>query len=261
MPPVRGYTRTRTPTHEHNCLHNTTIGLYLQPIVLSILDGYNGSIIAYGQTGSGKTYTMEGKATQPGIIPSSSEEIFNYIENSSNAHSKFLVRVSFLQIYNERITDLLSTESISSSSAAKQADLKIREDAVGGVFVRGLSEHIVKGPSEVIDLLQLGSIVRATASTRMNQESSRSHAVFGSVVEHSQTSADGETTVTIGRLYLVDLAGSERIAATGITSGARLDELKNINKSLSAFGKVILALTSPGSQHVPYRDSKLTRLL
>eukprot|EP00047_Mylnosiga_fluctuans_P022700 m.124605 g.124605 ORF g.124605 m.124605 type:complete len:1235 (-) comp9354_c0_seq1:147-3851(-) len=229
----------------------------VKPVVLSILEGYNGSIIAYGQTGTGKTFTIEGGSEEArGIIPRTSEDIFGYIENSSTGDSKFLVRASFLQIYNEHIMDLLAADK-----KPKKDHLHIREDA-SGVYVDGLSEHIVKNPGEIMALLHLGSTMRTTASTNMNRESSRSHAVFTIIVERSEKhSQDAEATVTIGKLNLVDLAGSERIRSTGVSTGARLDETKNINKSLSAFGKVILALTSPGNHHVPYRDSKLTRIL
>lgn len=232
--------------------------LCVKPVVLSILEGYNGSIIAYGQTGTGKTFTIEGEDGEArGIIPRTSEEIFAYIENASETQSKFLVRASFLQIYNETITDLLDADQ----RKGTKKHLHIREDVSGGVYVDGLTEHIVKGSSEILELLRLGSSMRTTASTNMNRESSRSHAVFTVIVERSEKSSEESSTVTIGKLSLVDLAGSERIRNTGVSTGARLDEMKNINKSLSAFGKVILALTSPGNHHVPYRDSKLTRIL
>ena len=154
-----------------------------KPIVLSILEGYNGSIIAYGQTGTGKTYSIEGgEGIDRGIIPRCSEDIFEYIEKESDPNSRFLVRASFLQIYNEKITDLLDPNF--SSNAAKKA-LKVREDPSGEVYVDGLTEHIVKTPAEIIDLLHRGAEARTTASTKMNQASSRSHAVFTIIVEHS----------------------------------------------------------------------------
>ncbi|XP_062517436.1 uncharacterized protein LOC134192702 [Corticium candelabrum] len=235
----------------------------VKPVVRSILKGYNGSIIAYGQTSTGKTYTIEGNdGDHRGIIPRTSEEIFNYIETQSDSSSRFLVRASFLQIYNEKLMDLLDVAGKRDKYDDSKADrLRIREAAGGGLFVDNLSEHVVKSPREILDLLKRGAVMRTTAQTKLNRESSRSHAVFSIIVEHSTLSTDTATkSVTIGKLNLVDLAGSERVKASGV-QGKRLEEAMKINLSLSAFGKVILALTSPGQQHIPYRDSKLTRLL
>eukprot|EP00056_Hartaetosiga_gracilis_P013197 m.216546 g.216546 ORF g.216546 m.216546 type:complete len:1488 (-) comp13806_c1_seq3:3847-8310(-) len=242
--------------------HSTQQDIYesaVRPVVLSVLDGYNGSIIAYGQTGTGKTHTIEGgEGDLRGIIPRASEEIFNFIESKDHSNAKFLVRASFLQIYNEKIADLLDPDSMKKHG---RSYLKLREDGQGGVVVNELSEHVVRSPAEIAVLLKLGSQLRTTASTNMNRESSRSHAMFSVIVERSEKDESGESSVTIGRLNLVDLAGSERINKTGVEGGQKLDELKNINTSLTAFGKVVLALTSPGNHFVPYRDSKLTRML
>jgi hypothetical protein len=231
-----------------------------KPAVFSILEGYNSTIFAYGQTGTGKTYTMEGftyNNTDPqrGIIPRSIEEIFNYIEMYSSSDTKFMVRASYLQIYNESISDLLKPEKIS---------LQIREDKKKGVFVESLSEWAVRSPSDIYTLLQRGASVRATACTKMNDVSSRSHAVFVITVEQMtihDNNGEQSTQIKVGKLNLVDLAGSERIRVTGAT-GKQLEESKKINKSLSALGNVIYALTdNKGRSHIPYRDSKLTRLL
>jgi len=229
--------------------------------VLSSLSGYNASIIAYGQTGTGKTYTMEGEPTPRlrGIIPRATEEIFGYIENAVSERKKFLVRASYLQIYNEVISDLLKPE---------RTNLNIREDKRRGVFVEGLSEWVVRSPKEVYGLMQRGAVTRATASTKMNEISSRSHAVFIIIAEQLEYIEDTEPegqgksqAFKVGKLNLVDLAGSERVRLTGAT-GRRLEESKKINQSLSALGNVIAALTdSKGRQHIPYRDSKLTRIL
>ena len=230
--------------------------------VLSSLQGYNASIIAYGQTGTGKTYTMEGEQAPKlrGIIPRATEEIFDFIENAVSERKKFLVRASYLQIYNEVISDLLKPERTS---------LQIREDKRRGVFVEGLSEWVVRSPKEVSGLMQRGAMTRATANTKMNEISSRSHAVFIIIAEQleylDEDSGNGEDrrgqTFKVGKLNLVDLAGSERVRLTGAT-GRRLEESKKINQSLSALGNVIAALTdSKGRQHIPYRDSKLTRIL
>lgn len=186
--------------------------------------------------------------------------VLEMLLQASQDDSKFLVRVSFLQIYNEVVADLLDADSL--KKVDQKGYLQLREDPNGGVYVNNLSEHIVKNGAEIVKLLVDGSKMRTVASTKMNRTSSRSHAVFTMIIEHSEVK-DGETIVTIGKLNLVDLAGSERIKSTGITNadGKRMDEAKKINSSLTAFGKVILALTSPGNHHVPYRDSKLTRML
>jgi kinesin family protein 3/17 len=223
------------------------------------LEGYNSTIFAYGQTGTGKTYTMEGftyNNTDPqrGIIPRSIEEIFNYIEMYSSSDTKFMVRASYLQIYNESISDLLKPEKIS---------LQIREDKKKGVFVESLSEWAVRSPSDIYTLLQRGASVRATACTKMNDVSSRSHAVFVITVEQMtiiDNHGEQTTQIKVGKLNLVDLAGSERIRVTGAT-GKQLEESKKINKSLSALGNVIYALTdNKGRSHIPYRDSKVINI-
>jgi len=228
-----------------------------KPAVISILQGYNSTIFAYGQTGTGKTFTMEGFTynstdNQRGIIPRSIEEIFNYIESFSSHDTKFMVRASYLQIYNESISDLLKPD---------KTNLQIREDKKRGVFVEGLSEWAVRSPSDIYTLLQRGATSRATASTKMNDVSSRSHAVFVVTVEQMTIIDDerGEslTQIKVGKLNMVDLAGSERIRVTGAT-GKQLEESKKINKSLSALGNVIYALTdNKGRTHIPYRDSKV----
>jgi kinesin family protein 3/17 len=144
---------------------------------------------------------------------------------------------------------------------SKMDRMRIRESAGGGVFVDNLSEHVVKSPKDILDLLKQGASLRATAQTKLNRESSRSHAVFTVIVEHSTVNVEtAAKSVTIGKLNLVDLAGSERVKDSDV-QGQQLEEAMKINLSLSAFGKVILALTSPGQQHIPYRDSKLTRIL
>jgi kinesin family protein 3/17 len=227
-----------------------------QPVVHSVLEGYNGTVLAYGQTGTGKTFTMEGdvEGEMRGIIPRSAAEIFDYIQMDTGEYeSQYLVRCSFCQIYNERISDLLSPE---------RTDLRIRESGDGGTYIERLSEVVVKSPGDVYKLIIDGRAARNTNSTKMNATSSRSHAVFTVVVEHSQQDEHfpEKTDVTVGKLRLVDLAGSERYDVT--TGEAKHQkETKEINKSLSAFGKVVLALTTRGNQHVPYRDSKLTRIL
>lgn len=227
-----------------------------KPAVLSVLEGYNATLLAYGQTGTGKTYTMEGfkyddNDPQRGMIPRAVEEIFHHIESADSSDSKFMVRVSYVQIYNEMISDLLK---------ADRSSLQIREEKKKGVFVEGLSEWAVRSISEVFALMQKGHYYRATASTKMNDLSSRSHAVFILIVEQMSILEEGNE-IRVGKLNIVDLAGSERVRVTGAT-GKRLEESKKINQSLSALGNVISALTdSKARSHIPYRDSKLTRLL
>ncbi len=177
---------------------------------------------------------------QRGIIPRSMEEIFRYIQNGSNQSTTFMVRASYLQIYNENISDLLKTDRTS---------LQIREDKKKGVFVEGLSEWAVRTPVEIYSLMQRGAMVRATASTKMNDVSSRSHAVFIIIVEQMSMNAEVMNNqnemmkqIKVGKMNLVDLAGSERVRVTGAT-GKRLEECKKINQSLSALGNVIAALT------------------
>jgi kinesin family protein 3/17 len=235
--------------------------LTAKPAVLSVLEGYNATLLAYGQTGTGKTYTMEGfkyNSTDPqrGIVPRSIEDIFKYIESSQNANSTFMVRGSYLQIYNENLSDLLKID---------RGTLQIREDKERGVFVEGLSEWAVRSPAEICSLMQKGESFRATACTKMNDVSSRSHAVFIIIVEQMSSVYEGEEDlgrqIKVGKLNIVDLAGSERVRVTGAT-GKRLEESKKINQSLSALGNVISALTDKRLRsHIPYRDSKLTRLL
>jgi hypothetical protein len=178
-----------------------------------------------------------------------------------------MVRASYLQIYNEVISDLLKVERTS---------LQIREDRKKGVFVEGLSEWAVRSPNEIYSLMQRGALSRATASTKMNDMSSRSHAVFLIIVEQMSAlepeegeelrqgrsgEIDPAKSVRVGKLNLVDLAGCERVRVTGAT-GKRLEESKSINGSLSALGNVIKALTDTTKRvHIPFRDSKLTRLL
>eukprot|EP00877_Chromochloris_zofingiensis_P011298 jgi/Chrzof1/6421/Cz18g10030.t1 len=244
-----------------------------RPLVLSTLQGYNAAIIAYGQTGTGKTYTMEGdlEGSLRGIIPRTVEDIFVAIETDPEPSSKYLVRASYLQIYNEVISDLLKPE---------KTNLTIREDKRRGVFVEGLSEWVVRSPGEVYGLMTRGAAQRATGATKMNEVSSRSHAVCIIIVEKCSNNSEeqmmmpawsqkmtshalqtGQQSIKVGKLNLVDLAGSERVHITGAT-GKRLEESKKINASLSALGNVIAALTDRKErQHIPYRDSKLTRIL
>lgn len=224
-----------------------------RPLVDSVLLGFNGTIFAYGQTGTGKTYTMEGVRNDPerrGVIPNSFEHIFTHISRSQN--QQYLVRASYLEIYQEEIRDLLSKDQ------SRRLELKERPDT--GVYVKDLSSFVTKSVREIEHVMNVGNQNRSVGSTNMNEHSSRSHAIFVITIECSETGLDEECHIRVGKLNLVDLAGSERQAKTG-AQGERLKEATKINLSLSALGNVISALVDGRSTHIPYRDSKLTRLL
>jgi kinesin family protein 3/17 len=224
------------------------------PLVESVFEGYNGTIFAYGQTGCGKTFTMMGEYNDPdlrGIIPNAFSHIFGYISNEGSL-KKFLVRCTFLEIYNEDVRDLLGKDS--------SKKLEVREDPKTGIFVKDLNYIIVKNSAELENALTIGHKNRHTGETAMNQESSRSHCIFTVYIEIGENMQDEKNRkIRAGKLNLVDLAGSERQSKTQAT-GVRLDEAKKINLSLSALSNVINALVENKS-HIPYRDSKLTRLL
>lgn len=224
-----------------------------RPLVDSVLLGFNGTIFAYGQTGTGKTYTMEGVRNDPerrGVIPNSFEHIFTHISRSQN--QQYLVRASYLEIYQEEIRDLLSKDQ------SRRLELRERPDT--GVYVKDLSSFVTKSVREIEHVMNVGNQNRSVGATNMNEHSSRSHAIFVITVECSELGVDGENHIRVGKLNLVDLAGSERQTKTG-AQGERLKEATKINLSLSALGNVISALVDGRSSHIPYRDSKLTRLL
>ncbi|EGZ16226.1 hypothetical protein PHYSODRAFT_316274 [Phytophthora sojae] len=241
-----------------------------KPLVAQALQGYNGTIFAYGQTGSGKTHTMMGSGDDHGIVPLMNADLFARI-NASDAENakhddggaiKYLVTVSFLEIYNEVIKDLLNPSD---------KVLKIREHPDMGIYVEQLAELVVRDPADVTRLLEQGNKVRQVAATQMNERSSRSHSCFTIKIssKRSQVLAGVRKEMCMNaKINLVDLAGSERASKTGAT-GDRLKEGAAINKSLSALGNVINVLASADKSrkaggkaaHIPYRDSKLTRLL
>jgi len=226
------------------------------PVVASVLEGFNGTIFAYGQTGAGKTFTMEGCQDPPelrGIIPLAFLQIFDRVALAAEG-VQFLVRASYLEIYNEEVRDLLAKDP--------KNRLELKENVDSGVYVKDLTSFIVKSTHEIDQVMQAGKKNRSVGATLMNAGSSRSHAIFTIIVECCDTTGtvrDGEH-ITVGKLNLVDLAGSERQSKTQAT-GDRLKEATKINLSLSALGNVISALVDGKSQHIPYRDSKLTRLL
>ncbi|CED84475.1 kinesin heavy chain [Phaffia rhodozyma] len=223
----------------------------VQEIVQDVMNGYNGTVFSYGQTGSGKTFTMMGADIDneelKGITPRIVEQFFNDISRAS-ANIEYMVKVSYMEIYMEKIRDLL---------APQNDNLQVHEEKSRGVYVKGLTQYNVSDAGEVFQIMRQGQSSRVVRSTNMNAESSRSHSIF--VISISQRNLDtGEAKA--GHLYLVDLAGSEKIGKTGAT-GQTLEEAKKINKSLSALGNLINALTDGKSNYIPYRESKLTRIL
>lgn len=234
-------------------------------VVKSAFEGYNACVFAYGQTGSGKSYTMMGNSGDSGLIPRICEALFSRINETTRwDEASFRTEVSYLEIYNERVRDLLRRKS------SKTFNLRVREHPKEGPYVEDLSKHLVQNYSDVEELMDAGNINRTTAATGMNDVSSRSHAIF--TIKFTQAKFDAEMPCeTVSKIHLVDLAGSERADATGAT-GVRLKEGGNINKSLVTLGNVISALADLSQDaanplvkkkqvFVPYRDSVLTWLL
>ncbi|KAE8792470.1 Chromosome-associated kinesin KIF4A [Hordeum vulgare] len=245
------------------------------PLIDSLFCGYNTTVLAYGQTGSGKTYTMgtnySGEANCGGIIPQVMETIFKKADELKG-DTEFLIRVSFIEIFKEEVFDLLDDPgSVAKAAAPARVPIQIRETANGSITLAGVTEAEVKSKEEMALHLARGSSSRATGSTNMNSQSSRSHAIFTISVEQKRTSSSASEKSTSNdydilssKFHLVDLAGSERAKRTG-ADGLRLKEGIHINKGLLALGNVISALGDEKKRKegafVPYRDSKLTRLL
>uniref|UniRef100_A0A671STA9 Kinesin-like protein KIF13B n=1 Tax=Sinocyclocheilus anshuiensis TaxID=1608454 RepID=A0A671STA9_9TELE len=230
-----------------------------ESLLHNAFQGYNACIFAYGQTGSGKSYTMMGSVDQPGLIPRLCSSLFERTVQHQREEESFTVEVSYMEIYNEKVRDLLDPKG------SRQA-LRVREHKVLGPYVDGLSRLAVESYKDIESLMSEGNKSRTVAATNMNEESSRSHAVFNIILTHTlkdlQSGTSGEK---VSKLSLVDLAGSERAAKTG-AAGERLKEGSNINKSLTTLGLVISALADQGAgknknKFVPYRDSVLTWLL
>ena len=243
------------------------------PIVSSVLAGYNGTIMAYGQTGSGKTHTMFGSQRDPGIVPRALGQIF--AAAGEDAKSEISVAVSYVQIYNELLTDLLcpsedcehllrqAAQGGAGRRAAipSSAALSIREDPERGIVIDGLKSVLVGGVDEAMALVTEGEENRVRASTNLNASSSRSHACV--IVEVKRRDPQHRRKLRLGKLILVDLAGSERVSKSlgeHVFSGVRFSEARAINVSLSALGNCVSALAKK-KKHVPFRDAKLTRLL
>ena len=221
-----------------------------KPLINSALEGINGTIFCYGQTASGKTYTMEGVHNDNnlmGVIPRMMQYVF-YVIEQANSDIEYSVKCQYYQIYNEKIQDLLDI---------RKKDLAIREDKNKGIWVEDCTEIYVSSQEEMYAVFKEGSNNRTVSATNMNKGSSRSHSLFVVTLFQRNTITGSSKT---GRIYFVDLAGSEKMSKTGIEGGTGLKEAQNINKSLMTLGMVINSLTE-GAKHIPYRDSKLTRVL
>ncbi|XP_044194922.1 kinesin-like protein KIF9 isoform X1 [Thunnus albacares] len=229
-----------------------------QRVVLGTLDGYNGTVMCFGQTGAGKTYTMTGSTEsykQRGIIPRALQEVFQEVEKRTE-HA-FSVHLSYLEIYNETLVDLLS--SLQGSPHLSPRDMVVMEEPGRGVFIRGLSLHPVHSEEEALNLLFEGEMNRIIGCHTLNRNSSRSHCIFTVHIEsRSRTLSDAKYIAS--KLNLVDLAGSERLGKTG-SEGQMLKEAMYINKSLSFLEQAILALGDRRRDHVPFRQTKLTHAL
>lgn len=248
-------------------------------LVRRVMEGYHGTVFAYGMTGTGKTFSMQGTMTSPGVIPLAITDIFSYIRETP--HREFLLRVSYLEIYNEKIHDLLAVPVGGGVGGLnQQEEIKLREDSKRGVYATPLKEEIVQSPTQLLRVIHRGDTARRTGSTQFNARSSRSHAVVQIVVESRERvpgsgamQENGKRVamlpggVRVSTLSLIDLAGSERAAE----DKERRAEGAHINKSLLTLGTVIAKLsgnkdkngnpTDKDGKHLPYRDSKLTRLL
>lgn len=243
-------------------------------LVRRVMEGYHGTVFAYGMTGTGKTFSMQGTASSPGVIPLAITDIFSYIRETPSR--EFLLRVSYLEIYNEKIHDLLNMPTNGGVAGGGQDEIKLREDPKRGVYAFPLKEEIVQSPTQLLRVIARGDQARRTASTQFNTRSSRSHAVVQIVVESRERSQNAGANkrggllpggVRVSTLSLIDLAGSEKAAETK----ERRTEGSHINKSLLTLGNVISKLSEhkgrdgkagdKEGKHLPYRDSKLTRLL
>ncbi|XP_039306719.1 kinesin-like protein Klp61F isoform X3 [Solenopsis invicta] len=233
----------------------------INPLLKEVIAGYSCTVFAYGQTGTGKTYTMEGdyannlnwqSDTSAGIIPRSLDHLFDELQLLEN--QQYAIRVSFLELYNEELIDLLTNNNSPSK-------IKLYDDITkkGSVIIHGLEEVTVQNKTDIYRILEKGSNRRHTAATMLNSNSSRSHTVFTIMICTKENTSGGEELLKTARLNLVDLAGSEQIARSGAVD-KRMREAKTINQSLLTLGRVITALVEK-TPHVPYRESKLTRLL
>lgn len=236
--------------------------LTTQFLIEGVLNGFNSTVFAYGATGAGKTHTMLGDEKCPGIMYQTMKEVFTVLDDFK-VDRNYEIHVSFLEIYNENIRDLIDTSGALPQDSP-ESYLELREDPEKGVCVAGLKEVEVSTAEEILNLLIHGNHNRTTESTEANLTSSRSHAVFQIKVSHMEKNSGVRAEINIGKLSLIDLAGSERASKTN-NRGIRMIEGANINRSLLALGNCINALhentTRNRENYIPYRDSKLTRLL
>jgi centromeric protein E len=251
----------------------------VKDLVLAAMEGYHASVLAYGQTSTGKTHTMSGTPSEPGLIPLCVNECFAYLHHRPAAPPReYLIRVSYLEVYKEHVRDLLAPPTSNTTTATP---IRLFESPLGGgLIIRGLREEVVTTPAQVFSILALGESRRQVGATHLNHHSSRSHVMVRLCIEsreaatsyHRSNSGDSNAGVRVSTLCLVDLAGSESVRLTG--SADRRQEGHYINKSLMTLGQVVYALSEQQQQreknpaqvtinaaHIPYRDSKLTRLL
>ncbi|KXN71342.1 kinesin-domain-containing protein, partial [Conidiobolus coronatus NRRL 28638] len=234
-----------------------TFHLVMGPMIEEILSGFNCTVFAYGQTGTGKTYTMQGNVdnrnqtitSESGLIPRTLDHLLRTLSQSG---IEFSLKISMIELYNEEVTDLLTP------SEAKP--LHLYQDPQKGLIIPKLEEFPITSVDQAMKKLQLGINRRHIAATKINEHSSRSHCIFTITAHMKELTLEGEEVLKIGKLNLVDLAGSENIGKSGVQENIRLREVSNINTSLFTLGRVINALVVNAS-HVPYRESKLTRLL
>ena len=246
---VQGRTHSYTLDHMYGP-EATTAQLYqrsIKSLVDRAMEGYHSAILAYGQTSTGKTFTMTGTQDEPGLIPLAISDCFRFVKKSQESR-EYLIRISYLEVYKENIRDLLSSTV-----------LPIRLfDGPNGLIIRGLKEEVVSSPEQVHSILAKGERRRQVGATQMNEHSSRSHVMVRLWIESTGPDADGFGVARVSSLSLVDLAGSESVRLNGAD---RREEGQYINKSLMTLGQVVLCLSEGKTGHIPYRDSKLTRLL
>ena len=242
----------------HNSTQEGTYNAQCSKIVESVVEGYNATIFAYGQTGAGKTFTMIGNTSdfaQRGVTPRALNQLFREIEVRTDMD--FTVSASYLEIYNERIFDLLDDLT----NAQQSANFQIVEDKNGSTSVKGLTTVPVTCEEDALKLLFKGELGRTTATHLLNKRSNRSHCIFTLYIEQ-RSKLGGSEHIKSSKLHLVDLAGSERLKKTGVdTDPATKRESMYINKSLTYLEQVVVALTTKSRSHIPYRQTKLTNIL
>uniref|UniRef100_A0AC34G5R2 Kinesin-like protein n=1 Tax=Panagrolaimus sp. ES5 TaxID=591445 RepID=A0AC34G5R2_9BILA len=276
MDPNRGVIEVKDPkdstlppkTFTFDTIYDETskeIDLYFgtfREVVESVLAGYNGTIFAYGQTGSGKTFTMEGIQDDPdlhGVIPNAIHHIFQHIQSSTN-QEQYLVRGSYLEIFDEEIYDLLHHNGNNNNNIKLELELKEKPDV--GVYVKDLTTFVIKSAAEVLQVLQLGNSNRFKGKVNMEEHSSQSNTIFTIIIECSEPDSEGKDHIRVGRLIFVDLAGSEQRQLKIDTTGEDAkEESTKTNLSISALQNLFSVCSDENASHIPYQDSKLTRLL